>query len=260
MNLNNNPNYHVQSIERAMQILNSFSSDKRELGITELSNNLKLHKSTVHRILKTLESGGFIKRSKNTKRFRLGVKLFELGCIVQNQMDVREYALPVMQELAKKTQESIDLNIIIDDKRVSIEKIESPHDIRKIIQLGQSLPLYAGGSGKALLAFLPDSDIERIIKEEKIKKLGPKTILDYNELKKHLKKIKKDGYAASFEERIAGSASIAAPIFDYSGKVIASLSISGPISRFTNMRANHFITLIKDSTKKISILMGYQTK
>lgn len=128
------------------------------------------------------------------------------------------------------------MNIISDGKRVSIEKIESTQDIRYIIHLGESLPLYCGGSGKALLAFLSNEEIDKFITQEKLKKLGPNTITDPIKLKEHLKQIRKNGYAISFEERIKGSVSIGAPIFDFSGKVIASLSISGPISRFTKKR------------------------
>jgi len=190
----------------------------------------------------------------------LGIKLFELGQITQNQTEVRTCALPIMKELAKKTEESIDLNIISDGKRVSIEKVESSQDIRKIIQLGKSLPLYCGGSGKALLAFLPEEEIDKFIKQERLVKLGPNTITDPKKLKEHLKQIKENGYAISFEERVLGSVSIGAPIFDHSGKIVASLSVSGPISRFNKKKISLCISLIKEATDKISSLLGYHKK
>lgn len=252
--------YYIESIKRAIQILNSFTIKEKELGVTELSRRLNLHKSTIHRILITLEDEGFIVKNQITQKYYLGIKLFELGHIVQNQMEIRTYALPIMKELAQETEESIDLNIISDDKRVSIEKIESPHDIRRIIQLGKSLPLYCGSSGKALLAFLPDEEIDRFIKKEKLVKLGPNTITDPKKLKEHLKEIKGKGYAISFEERVLGSASIAAPILDYSGKVIASLSVSGPISRFNEKKIPPFISLVKEAADRISSLLGYHKK
>lgn len=155
--------YYIQSIKRAIQILNSFTPQEKELSITELSKKLNLHKSTAHRILVTLEDESLVVKNQITQKYRLGIKLFELGHIVQDQMEIRAYALPIMKELAQKTEESVDLNILSDEKRVSIEKIESPHDVRRIIQLGRSLPLHCGGSGKALLAFLPDEEIDKII-------------------------------------------------------------------------------------------------
>jgi len=252
--------YYIESIKRAIQVLNSFTFKERELGVTELSKRLNLHKSTIHRILITLEDEDFIVKNQITQKYYLGIKLFKLGNIVQNQIEIRSLSLPIMKELAKKTEESIDLNIISDDKRVSIEKIESSQDIRAIIQLGKSLPLYCGGSGKALLAFLPEKEIDRFIKETKLEKLGPNTITDPEKLKEHLKKVRKNGYAISFEERVLGSISIAAPIRDHSGKVIASLSVSGPISRFNKKKISLYISFVKKATCRISSLIGNRKK
>lgn len=130
-----------------------------------------------------------------TKKYRLGMKLLELGNIVKAQIEIRDLALPVIQELALKTEESIDLNILVDDKRVNVEKIESPQGVCRIIQLGKSLPLYCGGSGKAILAFQSDSEIERIIGKENIISFSPNTITDNTLLREHLKKVRKKGYA-----------------------------------------------------------------
>ena len=250
--------YYIQSIKRAIQILNSFTPREKELSITELSKKLNLHKSTIHRILVTLEDESLVTKNQITQKYSLGIKLFELGHVVQDQMEIRTHALPVMKELAQKTEESIDLNILSEGKRVSIEKIESPHDVRRIIQLGKSLPLYCGGSGKALLAFLPDEEIDKIIQKEKFIPFGPNTITDPTKLKEHLKEIRKNGYAISFEERILGSASIAAPIIDYKGKVVASLSISGPTTRFTKKMIPLLISRVKEAAQKISASLGYR--
>lgn len=252
--------YYIQSIKRAIQILNSFTSKEKELSITELSKRLNLHKSTIHRILVTLEDESLVIKNQITQKYHLGIKLFELGHLVQDQMEIRTYALPVMKELAQKTEESIDLNIVSDGKRVSIEKIESPHDIRRIIQLGKSLPLYCGGSGKALLAFLPDEEIDKIIQQENLLPLGPNTITDPAKLREHLKEIRKNRYAISIEERSLGSASIAAPIWDYTRKVVASLSISGPTTRFTKQKIPTLISLVKEAAKEISKSLGYQIR
>lgn len=252
--------YYIKSIKRSVQILKSFTLQSKELGITELSRILHLHKSTIHRILVTLEDEHIVLQNQATKKYRLGMKLFELGNIAKEQIEIRDYAKPIMDELAKKTEESIDLNIISDNKRVSIEKIDSPHDLRRIIQLGRSLPLYCGGSGKAILAFLPASEIERIICKENLICLGPKTITDPVILREHLKEIRKNGYAQSFEERVIGSSSVAAPIFDYEGNVIASISISGPITRFTKKKIPIFISLVKEAAEKISTKFGYYIK
>jgi IclR family transcriptional regulator, KDG regulon repressor len=258
MKKKNRSDYYIHSINRAIQTLNSLMSNKNEMGLTELSKKLNLHKSTVHRILVTLEDEGLVARNNISQKYRLGMKLFEFGNIVKEQIEIKKHALPFMEGLARKTEESIDLNIMLDGKRVSIEKIESPHDVRRIIQLGKNLPLYCGGSGKAILAFLTNSEIERIIQKENLIAFAPNTITDPEKLIEHLQEIRRKGYALSFEERILGSASIAAPIFDYSGKVIASISISGPITRFTKKKIPEFISLVQESATDISNSLGYQ--
>jgi len=249
--------YYIESIRRAIQVLNSFTLNESELRIAELNKRLNLHKSTIHRILVTLEDEGIIAKDQVSQKYRLGIKLFELGYIVKEHIEIRNYALPIMRELAQKTEESIDLNIILDEKRVSIEKIESLHDVRRVIQLGKSLPLYCGGSGKALLAFLPDEEIDKIIQKERLIPLGPNTITEPIKLKECLKEIRRKGYAISFEERVLGSTSIGVPILDYNGRVAASLSISGPITRFTKQKITTFISLAKQAAREISVSLGY---
>jgi IclR family transcriptional regulator, KDG regulon repressor len=252
--------YYIKSIKRSIRILNCFTLHKKELGITELSKILNLHKSSIHRILVTLEDENILVKNQISKKYQLGMKLFELGHIVKEQIEINNIAFPIMKELAEKTEESIDLNILLDDQRVSIEKIDSHHDLRQTIQLGKTLPLYCGGSGKAILAFLPNSEIERIIGKSDLIPLGPNTITGPLALKDHLKEIRKKGYAISFEERILGSTSIAAPILDYKGNAIASISISGPISRFTNEKIPKFIAQVKEAAREISKGFGYNIK
>lgn len=249
--------YYINSIKRSIQILSSFTFKKKEFTITELSKKLNINKSAIYRILLTLEDENIVIKNKNSNKYRLGIKLLELGNIVKEQFEIKSYALPIMEDLAKKTEETIDLNILLDDQRVSIEKIDSPHDVRRIIQLGKSLPLYCGGSGKAILAFLPTTEIERIIQNTDLTALGPNTITDRKILKKNLDEIRKKGYAISFEERVLDSTSIAAPILEYKGFAMGSISISGPISRFTKKKISTYISLIKEAAHNISKYLGY---
>jgi DNA-binding IclR family transcriptional regulator len=252
--------YSIRSIKRAIQVLNSFTIKEEERGITELSKILNLHKSTVHRILVTLSSEGLVVKNQISQKYHLGITLFKWGCIVQNQMEIRSYALPIIKDLARRTEESVDLNIISDRKRVSIEKIESSHDVRRVIKLGESLPLYTGGSGKVLLSSWPDEEIEKFIKEEKLVSFTPKTITDPVKLIENLKEIRKKGYSIAVEERVLGATSIGAPVWNHTGKVVASISISGPTTRFTEQKIPIFISLIKEAAMKISALLGYCKK
>lgn len=248
--------YCIKSIKKAMDLLNCFKQYK-ELSVIELSKKLNLNKSTVYRILVTLESGDFIRKNEITKKYGLGIKNLELGNIMKKQIEIRSYAFPIMENLARKTQESIDLNIIVNNKRVSIEEIESPHDIRKVIKLGESLPLCVGASGTAILAFLPDNEINKIIERENISGSGQIKIADTKKLMEHLKEIRREGFAISVQERVIGAGAVAAPIFNSHGNVIASLSISGPVTRFSKKKLKFYISLVKESASKISVSLGY---
>lgn len=252
--------YYIKSIKRTIQVLNSFAVKEKELGVTELSKIVNLNKSAVHRILVTLNDEGLVVKNQVSQKYYLGIKLFELGCIAQKKMEIRNCALPIMKELVEKTEESVDLNIISNRKRVSIEKIESFHSIRNVIELGKNLPLYTGGSGKVLLAFLPDEEIDKFIQEEKLISFTQNTITDPVKLKENLKEIRKKGYGIAFEERILGGVSIGAPIWNYMGRVVASLSISGPSTRFTEQKIPIFISLVIEAAKKISVLLGHREK
>ena len=252
--------YSIKSIKRAIQVLNSFTSKEGELGVTELSKRLNLHKSTVHRILVTLSNEGVVVKNQVSQKYNLGIILFKWGCIVQNKMETRNSALPIMKDLAQRTEESVDLNIISGRNRVSIEKIESSNDIRRVIKLGETLPLYTGGSGKVLLSSWPDEEIKKFIQEEKLISFTPNTITDPVKLLGNLKEIREKGYGIGIEERIPGATSMGAPILNYTGKVVASISISGPTTRFTEQKIPIFISLVKEAAMKISVLLGYSDK
>jgi len=252
--------YYVQSIKKAINILNCFSLNDKELGISEIGKKLKINKSTVYRILVSLEDEYFIASNPKTKKYRLGIKLIELGNILQKQMDIRNYSLPIMREVAQKTKESIDLNILSGLKRISIEKIDSSYPVREVVQLGKPLPIYCAAAGKSIMAFLPNEEINKIIQNEKLVPLTPNTITDPLKLKKELEEIRKNKYAISFEEGVLGISALAAPIFNHDGKIIASLSISGPINRFNKEKISLYIPLIKNATKKISCLLGNRSK
>lgn len=252
--------YHIQSLQSALDVLEAFSLKEKNLGISEISRKLDMNKSRVHRILVTLENSGYVTRNDETQKYRLGLKLFQLGHIVEEQMEVSHFALPVMQKLAFETQETVNLNVIHDGQRMSVEKIESPHEIRQAVELGKTLPLYSGAPGKVLLANLPQNRINEILHQAKLKAMGPRTITDPGKLMEELEKVRDLGYSVSFEETYLGAVSIAAPVRDFSGKVIAAISITGPVSRFSEENIKRFIPLALQAGKEISAALGYSDR
>ncbi len=255
--MNNNPNYLIQSLLTSIDVLDCFSREEQNLGISEISRKLGLNKSRVHRILLTLEQRSIVVKNPDTMKYRLGLKLFQLGYLVEEQLEIRHYAHPFMQNLALETKETINLNVLYNGRRMSVKKIESPHEIRQAVELGKSLPIHSGAPGKVLMAYLPDDSLTGLLEDKKLITMGPNTITDREDLLAELSKVRKQGYSISFEETYLGAVSIAAPVRDFSGSVIAALSVTGPVSRFTDVNIRRFIPLVIGAANSISTALGY---
>ncbi|WLD93702.1 IclR family transcriptional regulator [Alkalihalobacillus sp. AL-G] len=244
----------VRAVDRALEILNCFSSKKSQLSIGEICGITGLTKSTSFRLLASLEHKGFIEKDEKSHQYKLGVKLLELGNVVQESFNLRDSALPVMKDLAEKTGETVNVNIIQGHNRVCIEKIDGKHALRKVSEVGLLLPLYRGASGKLLLAFCEPDQIIEILNIAK----DHQTPHDYiNNLKIELFTIREKGYSTSVNERLDGTASVSAPIRDHTGNVIAGITISGPSIRFTDEKIAQFIEDVIGAGKSISSRLGY---
>lgn len=246
----------AKAVERALGILLAFLHSPRELGITDLSRLLNLPKGTVHRLVTTLLGQGFLLRDDQTARYRVGLTLFRLGNLFLAQADVRQAALPVIRDLAVATGETVNLNVVVNRQRVCIEKMESTHDIRHAVELGRPTPLYAGASGKVLLAFLDAGEIEAVVAAG-LRRLTPRTVTEKARLLRQLAEIRRRGYATSSDERVAGASAVSAPIRNGEGRVIGGLTISGPTYRFTQDRVRRYITLVCDGAQRISGALGF---
>ncbi len=245
----------AKAVERALDILLEFLNHTGEIGITDLSRRLRLPKATVHRLVATLGSRAFVAKNTETAKYRLGLSVFRLGSQFLDQLDVRKAALAVMKELAEQTAETVNLNIVRERRRVCIEKIESTHDIRHFVELGRPVPLYAGASGKVLLAHLDQAEIAAIIAEG-LRPLTPRTVISAVKLQQELAEIRRRGHATSVDERVVGAASVSAPIRDAAGGVVAGLTISGPSYRFTHDSVGRFIDLVVHGAAEISLALG----
>jgi len=246
----------ARAAERTLDILLAFLREGRQFGISDLSRTVHLPKATVHRLVSVLAGRGFLARDPGTARYRVGLAAFRLGTLFLDQTHVRAAALPVIRELASVTGETVNLNVVIDGRRVCIEKAESTHDIRHAVELGRPMPLYAGASGKLLLAYLPEAEISAIVAAG-LPRLTERTPVQRDKLLRQLAEIRRRGVAVSSDERVAGASSVSAPIRDGIGRVVAGLTISGPTYRFTPERVREFITLVQDGARRVSIALGY---
>lgn len=248
----------IKTVERVLQILETFSLDKPEYTAYELAQKVGIPQSTIYRFLRILVRKGFLEQDQITKKFHLGIRVFELGSIVLKSMKLPKIALPFIEELSNKSGETVHLGILDGYEVVSIESIESQYSLRIANPIGKRCCLHSTGIGKAILAFLPDEKVLEVVKNRGLPKFTPNTITDIGTLRRELSLVRERGYAVDNQENELGIRCVAAPIRDYTGKVVASISISGPIIRITDEKIPEFAKLVIEVSSKISELLGYK--
>lgn len=240
----------IRAVSRALKIIRTMEG-KSSMSLSEISRAVDLPKTTALRLLTTLCSEGFV--TKTGDDYQLSMLMFRIGMSISENYDVVKIADPVMTNLNEMTSESISINIVADHKRLCLEKKEGKHDLRQFIRVGELLPLHKGASGKAMLAFLPQSDREHVLAE----------VTDMNEaelaaLAEDLERIRKVGLAVTFGERALGSVAIAAPVFNMRNEMVGSLGLSGAAARFDDELVEKYSQLVLESAQQVSCLLGYR--
>ncbi len=248
----------VQAVKRAVDVLELFQRNVPELGVTEVARELSLGKATVARLMYTMMENGFLTKAGNSEHYRLGWKVCLLGDIFLSTINLREVALPFMKELNSTMNETVDLCILSGHMRMWLERLESNYEVRPMSVVGRLGPLHAGAAGKVLLAFMAEQEIKNYLDTEELTSYTKNTITSKKSLQKELNRIKEQGYAVSYEERIPLVNAVAAPIRDHMGQVIASLGISGLLTSFTPKRMqDNIIPAVLKTASIISREMGY---
>jgi DNA-binding IclR family transcriptional regulator len=222
----------IKSVLRATKILDYIGNNTNEVRLTAISNDLEINMSTIHSIIATLEKAGYISQNKNNHKYSLGKKLFELGKVYEGKMSFTALARPYLKKLADKFDETVQLGVLSNDKVLYIDKIESKHSLRMTCQMGSKDELHSSATGKLLLAYLKDKEVDKLL-NKKLEKYTENTITDPKKLKEELDKIKKQGFALDKEEAEVGLNCAAAPVKDSFGNVIAAIGISTPTSRIS---------------------------
>lgn len=247
----------VQSVTRALDILECFNGSIEELGISELSEMMGLSKSTIYGLVNTLLIKGYLEQNNNNKRYHLGLKLFELGSIVNKRMDLRTEAKPFCEELSKKNNATVHLAARYNNEIVYIDKVDTPTAIIIFSQVGKRAPLYCTGVGKAILAFLEKEQINEYISSAKFIKYTERTITSGEFLLDELNRIEENGYAIDNEEIVDGLKCIAAPIFDYTNNPIGAISVSFPLGQLSEEDIPVVSKDVIDCAQNISKRLGY---
>jgi len=250
----------VQSVDRALSIIESLAKTEGGTGITELSQKLDMHKSTIHRILATLAHKDFVEQDLETGKYKLGFKIFEISRMVLNEVKLCNHATPFLEKLAQKTEETTILSIVNEKKDALIISNEavSPQTVTTKSYIGRRMPLHTSSCGKVFLAYLPEEELERLLSQTEFKPFTPKTITSRDKLMKELPAIRSQGFAISIEEYQEGINCLSTPIRDAQGKVIATLGTVGPSFRLTLKRCQEIVKDIKETGAKISRSLGYQ--
>jgi DNA-binding IclR family transcriptional regulator len=223
-------NYIIRSVSHALDVIEQFFGDADELGVTELSKRLKLHKNNIFRLLATLESRGYIEQNKATENYRLGVRSLRLGQAYVGRMGLLRQARPIMESLVKQCRESAYVAVSRRGAMVPLDSVDADQPVRLVSQIGESLPLHCTAVGKAHLAFEADAELRGRLPEG-LKRLTAQTVTDRPTLTQQLRAIIEAGYAVDRGEFIDDVSSIAVPIRDYTGHMVGALAVSGPSYR-----------------------------
>ncbi|MGH8961624.1 MAG: IclR family transcriptional regulator [Jatrophihabitantaceae bacterium] len=247
----------IAAVERAIDVLLLFGrSTAQSLGVTEIAAELDMPKAAVHRILTSLRSRDLIAFEPSSRRYLLGAAAVGLGRAYLAKLDVRALAAAELSRLSAETAETATLSIRNGDQRIYVDQVLPRREVRMEVAIGSAHALHAGASSKAFLAFDSDEQITAYIGRNGLKGLTAKTITDEKRLRRDLASIRKRGYATSSGERQAGAASVAAPILDHEGIVIAVVSVSGPAERLKNELPECTAALLA-ATARLSARLGH---
>lgn len=214
------------SLVRGLAILSSFTAEHPLIGITELATKLQLNKSTVHRYVDTLRTLGYLEQDVATKKFRLGIRVVEFGVALLGGMELRQIALPCLEDLATQLGLTVNMSVLDGIEIVYIERVRMTTIINLELHVGSRLPAYCTSMGKVLLAFLPPADLAKRIKQMDLARRGPNTITGAEELIKELARVRERGFAVNNEELAHGLRSVAAPVRSRKGEVVAAINIA----------------------------------
>lgn len=248
----------IQSVERALQILEYLSGPISEVGVTDIASYMGLGKSTVYGLVNTLVQEGYLEQNPDNKRYRLGLKLFEMGCIVQERMDIREIARPYLKELSEHFRMTVHMALYKDHEVVYIDKMDAPDTRIVYSQVGKRAPMYCTGIGKAVLAELNPEEADWILSSQELEALTPNTMTKKDEILNSLENIRKKGYSTDHEEVELGLRCVAAAIHDYQGRPTAAISISSSAVKMTEEKMEEAALQVKRAAAEISKRIGYR--
>lgn len=249
----------LSSLEHGLAVLEALASAREQtLGLSELAQRVGLHKTSAARVLATLTAHGYVEQDPRTRRYRLTLKLFELGSLCLARIELVREARPLLENLARLSGEVVHLAVLDQGEVVYVDKVESEQTIRMYSRVGRRSPVHCTGVGKALLAFVDDVTFQSIVAEKGLRRYTPRTITDPERLREHLARVRETGVAFDDEEHEPGIRCVAAPVRDHRGVVVASISVAGPTVRMTHERLQELAEPVRQTAAAISARLGYR--
>ena len=247
----------VQSVVRAFDILYCFTEGEPELSAAEIAARLGLNRTTVHRLLVTLEACHAVQRNPVNRKYGLSPRLVAFSSVLMRRNGLADAARGPILALRDSTGETVALHVAEETTRIVFMQAESPHDLRVAYpRIGEVIPLHLGAPSKAILAFRTEAEIEEYLEQHDLVAATPYSITDSTVLRVELKAIRERGYATSFQERREGVASIAAPIFQHDGSPVASINVIAPLSRMDPAQVPEVGKQVMATAAEISRLLG----
>jgi len=250
--------YKVQVLDRALAALAALSNSSSECSLAELCPALGLHKSTTHRLMMVLEQHRLVVKNPDTGRYRLGLRLYELGSRAIDGLDLRGKVRPHLDRLQERFGETVFFCILDEGQVFYVEKVESQRSVRTACMVGSRAPAYCTAVGKAMLSELPEAEVVTITKKSGLKSITANTITTSTRLKAELKEIRSRGYAIDDEEKEEGLRCVGAVVRTHSRKLSAAMSISGPAFRMTKERIPEVGQALMQAAGDLSAELGYQ--
>jgi DNA-binding IclR family transcriptional regulator len=250
-------NYIVPAIDRAVAVLDFLASSKQSLSLHDLSTQTGIPKSTLFRILFTLEKHRFIEQDHERKKFNLGFKLWELGNSKIENTEIAIVAIKHMKYLAEEVCENVFLGVLDSQDIIYIQRIECSSKVKAITKLGRRAPAFCTATGQAIIAFLNEQEITEYINKIEFKQFNDKTITSKEKLVKKLKQIRENGYAIADGEYNSELLCVSVPIRDHSKNVIASITVDMLSTKRNFHRVKDIVNILKNTGEAISAELGY---
>ncbi|SMP60270.1 IclR family transcriptional regulator [Anoxynatronum buryatiense] len=254
------PKYPVQTVEKALEVFDLLSGDnyREGISISELSKEMKLGKSTVHRIMETMVAKNYIEQNEESKRYQLGWKLFEVGNVIPRQRNLYNVDKQILQELCDRCEETVNLGVRVKDSVVTISKISPKTSLIANLQIGARESLHATAMGKVLLSEMTREEVILIFGDTPFEAYTSNTLTNMDDLMTELEKIRHQGYSIDDEEFCAGLTCVAMPVRDYKNEIVAAVSVSGASIRMTFNKISQIQAGLKDATNRLSVFLGWQ--